>query len=182
MPSSGNGITGSALPRSNSFCTIFRVSAENLFFIQRGASVVDYLLQRRLESELEAVRALPADEKSTRLHLVRGVVDGGRFNARFAKCKPKFGQVGTLVGLPSRRLEQDCGRYAAVNVPQRTSCVGIQRTGVAVLTRDVSFYGALSSRLSPSCPSTAARKVCDSSGAEPRVISGSFRAFVYESL
>ena len=97
--------------------------------------------------DAEAVRADLADEEPRRFERRRRRVDGGRLDVRLAEREPQLGQMGHLVDLSARRLEQDRRADAPVDVAQRPLRVGVERPGVRHRSRDVGVDGGVEPRL-----------------------------------
>ena len=107
------------------------------FLIQRRAPIADHLLHRRLVADTEAIGTGLADEVRPAFKSHGGVVDGGRIQLGLAQREAQLWKMGHLVGLATRRLEENRGADAPVDVAKRTLGVGVESPAVRLPARDV---------------------------------------------
>src|SRR5262249_51172267 len=109
--------------------------------IQRCPAVADYLLERWLVEDTETVRANLANVIRLVLQSESGVVDSGGIQLGLAKAEPQLWKMGHFVNLSARRFEEDHRPNPAVDVAERTGCIGIEGPGMGLGAGDVAVDG-----------------------------------------
>ena len=84
-----------------------------------------------------------ANEKSTRLQIRRGTIDGSRIHIRLAEGEAQFGQMGHLIHLPAGRFEEDSRPDAAVQIAKVALGVRVQRLRMSGRTCQIGFDGRI---------------------------------------
>lgn len=131
-------------------------------------------------ANLKAIRADTPDEVGLVFECKSCVIYGSRINLRFAQGEAQFRQMSDFFYLPSddsKRMTVPTLRWMSFSGPLVSASIALAWE----CDPEISASSAATRRDSPTCPRTTLLNSMISRGAEPSVMRGSLRAFVYPS-